>query len=176
MEMLISPQQKMKAIILNNRIQLISYESKKIKISLIVPALNLQKMKELTGCTICGKKEIEVNFNHYAGKLFNVTLLVRFDKIENYLQRNNISECENKSEYLNLLNTPQFYLGYFETNLLTDKVALYAFGDCRQFSKPNFNTIYKNKAGHKISLCHSIQNNFGQKRYVKFKGQWYSKI
>lgn len=164
----------MEAIILNNRIHLISYESKQIEISLLVPALNLEKMKQLTNCYIVSKVEKKVDFNHYAGKLYFVTIRVKFSDIKKYLQRENIYTVENKSEYLSLLNSSAFYTTYHECNLLSDKVALYAFGDCRNLTYPNFNTIYKNKAGHKISLAHSIQNNFGQKRYIKFKGQWYS--
>ena len=164
----------MKAIILKNRIQLISYPSKQIEITLRVPALNIQKMIDATGSTIKSKNEITVDFNHYAGKLYNVTILVRFDKIEKYLQTESVYTCVNKDEYLNLLNTSYFHLTYNECNLLADKVALYAFGDCRQFLKANNNTVYKNKAGHKISLAHSEKNNFGQKKYINFKGQWYS--
>ena len=164
----------MEAIIINNRIQLISYPSKQIEISLTVPALNLQKMQQLTNCYIVSKVEKKVDFNHYAGKLFFVTIRVKFEAIKQYLQRENIYTVENKSEYLNLLNSSAFYTTYHECNLLADKVALYAFGDCRKFPQSNFNTIYKNKAGHKISLVQTEQNNFGQKRYINFKGQWYS--
>jgi hypothetical protein len=165
----------MEAIILNNRIQLVSSESNYIEISLLVPARNLQKFKELTNCSILSKIETKVNHNHYAGVLFTVKIRVEFLAIKKYLQRESIYDCENKNEYTNLLNQPSiFYLTYFECNLLADKVALYAFGDCRKFTQSNNNTIYRNKAGHKISLVNSIQNDFGQKRYINFKGQWYS--
>jgi len=164
----------MEAIILNNRIQLISYESKQIEISLLVPALNLEKMKQSTNCSILSKVEKKVDFNHHAGKLYFVTIRVKFSDIKKYLQRENIYTVENKNEYLSLLNISAFYTTYHECNLLADKVALYAFGDCRKFPQSNFNTIYKNKAGHKISLVQTEQNNFGQKRYINFKGQWYS--
>ena len=74
-----------------------------------------------------------------------------------------------------LVDKSFFYLSYHEQNLLTDKVALYAFGKCYTYTDgKKYNVVYRNKLGHKISLIKSEQNNFGQKRYINFKGQWYS--
>jgi len=171
--MLISTQKNMEAILLNNKIKLVN-DFTFIDCEILVPSLNIQNLKQLTSCKIISKEAKKVDFNHNAGNLFTVKIRVRFDKIKQYLKHESCHDAINKSEYLNLLDKSFFYLSYHEQNLLTDKVALYAFGDCRKFPQSNFNTIYKNKAGHKISLVQTEQNNFGQKRYINFKGQWYS--
>jgi hypothetical protein len=164
----------MEAIIINNRIKLVN-DFSLINVTLRVPALNIQKMKSLLNCAIISKKEIELSHHHNAGKIYSVVIRVKFANLKKYMQHESCHECENKAAYLNLLGLPSlFYTSYHEQNLLSENVALYAFGDCRKFSSKNFNTIYTNVNGHKISLVQTEQNNFGKKRYLNFKGQWYS--
>lgn len=171
----ITTQTKMEAIIVNNRINLVN-DYAQIKVTLRVPALNLQKMKTLLNCSIISKQEIELTYNHNAGRIYSVVIRVKFAALKQYMQRDSCHECENKTEYLNLLNISSlFYASYHESNLLGEKTALYAFGKCYQFKNgKEFNSVYTNKNGHKISLVHIEQNELGKKRYINFKGQWYS--
>jgi hypothetical protein len=165
----------MEAIIVNNRINLVN-DYAQIKITLKVPALNLQKMKMLLNCSIISKQEIELPHNHNAGKIYSVVIRVKFATLKQYMMRDNCHGCENKAEYLNLLNISSLsYASYHESNLLCEKVPLYAFGNCYQFKNgKEFNSVYTNKNGHKISLVHTEQNKLGKARYINFKGQWYS--
>ena len=174
MEVLISTQKNMETILLNNKIKLVN-DFTFIDCEILVPSLNIQNLKQLTSCKIISKEAKKVDFNHNAGNLFTVKIRVRFDKIKQYLKHESCHDAINKSEYLNLLDKSFFYLSYHEQNLLTDKVALYAFGKCYTYTDgKKYNVVYRNKLGHKISLIKSEQNNFGQKRYINFKGQWYS--
>lgn len=165
----------MEAIIINNRIKLV-HDFSQITVTLRVPALNIEKMKGLLNCGIISKKETDLSHNHNAGKIYLISVRLKFADLKKYMQRESCHECENQTEYLNLLGLISlFYSTYHEQNLLSETVALYAFGDCRKFGNgKNFNTVYTNVNGHKISLVQTEQNNFGKKRYINFKGQWYS--
>lgn len=164
----------MKAIILNNEVKFVQ-ENSCITITIQVPAANIEKMRHELNCTIISKKEKILHNRNYAGKVYEGTIRVMFHKIENLLRRKHFSDCTNAKDYQNLLyNKPQNWL-HTEYMLLCDSVELYAFG--RLNISPNgkgSNSVYTNKLGHRISLVHSELNNFGKKRYINFKGQWYS--
>ena len=58
-------------------------------------------------------------------------------------------------------------MSYAQCNLLSEKVALYAFGRCSQIEqRKSGNTIFYNKENKKISLAY----NGG--RHINFKGEW----
>jgi len=161
---------KMKAIVLNNRLKLISRDNDWITITIQIPLRNLQNLQEKTGCKILKKQPKILDFNHHAGIVANVTIWVAFNKIEPYLKRKQITkETEGINEYLFLLDKSGFDLFYHEQNLLSDDVALYAFGNCWKYeSKISNNTLYYNKYGKKISLAY----NGG--KYINFKGEYWT--
>ena len=89
---------KMKALIIDNKIYFVNdYDF--VKMSLIVPALNLEKMRLATKCRIISKEEVNVTFNHNAGRLFKVTIDVRFINIVTYLKTGDVYSCENKAAF-----------------------------------------------------------------------------
>jgi hypothetical protein len=159
------------AIIISNKITLVSDYSQ-IKCSFTVPAKNIQKMIEVTSCTVVSKKEIKLPHNHYAGTTYVVTIFVSFGKIKSFLKSDSIIGCENTSSYLELLNDK--FHSYNDTHLLCEKVPLYAFGQLYITKFTSSNTHYFAKDGRKISISHSAWNNWGEKRYINFKGTWYS--
>jgi len=162
----------MQAIILNNQIKLVD-DSSFINATIRVPARNLQEMIKLTGAKILKKEEERVTFNHYAGTLYKVTVYVAFKRLSPYLGHDSVYDCENKENYLSLfIRRDRLY--YTDTNLKSEKVGLYAFGQSYVFEKNNCNVIYFGKSGKKISLNHSPENDFGKKRMVKFKGEYVS--
>jgi hypothetical protein len=65
----------MKAIIENNKVRLVT-EFSTVNCTIIVPFLNIEKMKQATNCRIQKVEETRVGFNHNAGKLAKVTISV----------------------------------------------------------------------------------------------------
>jgi hypothetical protein len=158
----------MKTIIINNEIKLVR-DNELIEMSLLVPAKNLQAMKEQTQCRIMSKISAVVNFNHNAGQLYRVRIKVRFNCIAPYLKHTNYDVAVNAKIYSSLFYTSQNYV-----TIPCDSVKLYAFGDCSCIAIfRSQNVIYYNKI-NKISLIANELNGFGEKRYIKFKKQWYS--
>lgn len=158
----------MKAIIENNKVRLVNNFST-VECSFIIPYFNIQKMKELTKCRIKEVKETKVFYNHNAGKLAYVTIEVRFENIEKYLNRSQVYNCLNYREYRDMVIGT---FGYFDANIPScQSVKLYAFGEIRGYStKTNNNTHYVNKQGKKISLAGKNEP------YVKFRGEWFCKL
>lgn len=164
----------MNAIIENNKVRLVT-EYTTVNCTITVPFMNIEKMKKATNCKIQKVEETKVDFNHNAGKLAKVTLLVQFRNIEKYLNDSDAIECQNFESYLDLLGKPQgrySNLYHSERFLLNcDKAKLYAFGNFNLNYKYNaINSHYVNVDGKKISL-----NNKTDK-YVNFKGQWFRKV
>jgi len=157
----------MKTVIIDNKIRIVE-NSSRIVLSITVPRLNLQKMKEALNCEIIEKKLIKLNFKHNAGEVFSVKISVLFSKIEKYLREGNIFNCENKDQYLSLFSESDRN-NYSTRIMLIDIVALYAFGQFFLNNSLNNNTIYYNKKGNKISL----NNQFN--KYIRFKNEFYYK-
>jgi len=136
----------MKAIIENNKVRLVT-EFSTVNCTIVVPFLNIEKMKQATNCRIQKVEETRVDFNHNAGKLAKVTISVRFSQIENYLNTSSVFDCENKDEYFNLLGKEVY--GYLNTTLLNcDKAKLYGFGNIPYSYQVGVNkTSYFNKFG-----------------------------
>lgn len=160
------------AIILKNKITLVDDYSM-IYASILVPKRNIQKLIGLTNCEIISKNITLLPNNHHAGTTYIVDIYARFDKIKDYLNKISITDCDNKDIYLSMLNENK-YLSYSDTHLKSEKVKLYAFGDLYIPNNYNYNAIYYNAKGHKISVCHDDWNEHGNKRYINFKGQWFS--
>jgi len=163
----------MQAIIINNKVTLVD-DFSTIKMSLIVPKRNMQRMKELTKCCILSKEPTKVAYNNYAGDLFKVNISVGFKDINPYLNYGNAYEAINNDNYLDLLNKPIFSLYASQVNLKTDKVNLYAFSNCSRIPYINSSTIYYRIDGKKHSFINRDLNEFGNKRYISFKGHIYS--
>ena len=166
------------AIIVNKKVMLADRYNW-LTMEIAVPAIHLQEMKEKLNCKILNKREISVNFNHHAGKVYAVTINVNFEKILPYMQRSSVYEAENKDIYLSLLLKPYLCYGWEETNLPSDNVKLYAFSDREAFESKltkmrQSNVLYYSVSGEKISLVKSEQNRYGEKRYINFKGKLYS--
>jgi len=150
-----------------------------IKISIVVPALNIEKMKQLLGCRILGKEPFPLRFNHTAGKTFKVQIYVQASKILPYLRTEHYADATNAAAYRDLLNKPASSLYYSEYMVKCEKVDLYAFGQCSGYCaeyarrrKPNtlaMNVLYYGKDGTKISLHRT--GDIGN-RYINFRGQW----
>jgi len=165
----------MKAIILKNKIRLISCERNFITLEINVPEKNIQKMIDATGCRVIRKSEVKLNHRNYAGVVFSVQIRVQFSKIEKYLKSKFIIGCSNKDAYIDMLAAEKRPLFHAEANLKYDGVPLYAFGQLLIDSKPAFDsTIYFDKNGKKTSLINRDLNSFGDRRYVKINGAWYS--
>jgi len=169
----------MDAVIFNNKIQLISHENSLVTITIRVPALNLQNLRQKTDCSILSKKEVTLTHKHLAGVVYDVCIVVRFSKIKKFLKHSSVYSCGNLTEYATLLGYSKerslYTALWHECNLLSDSVALYAFGDCRVLTNLiRCNQVYVNAKGQRISLSHNLLNNFGCKRYINFKGTWYS--
>jgi hypothetical protein len=160
----------MEAIIINNKVTLVD-DFTNVKMTIIVPKRNLQNMRELTSCKIIAKEPTSVGYNNYAGDIFNVTILVRFANIRQYLNLSGLTNVENVQQYIDLLYSDTFW-GH--VNLLRDKINLYAFGNCHIMSSPDNNTIYYNLEGRKHSFVKRDLNDFGKKRYIYFKGHFWS--
>jgi hypothetical protein len=157
----------MKTIIINNEIKLVR-DNELIEMSLLVPAKNLQAMKEQTQCRIMSKISAVVNFNHNAGQLYKVRIKVRFNCIAPYLKHTNYDVAVNAKIYEMLFYSPNY------VSIPCDSTGLYAFGDCSCIAIfRSINVIYYNQ-NNKISLIANELNGFGEKRYIKFKKQWYS--
>lgn len=161
----------MNAIIINNKVTLVD-DFSLLKMSIIVPKRNLQRMKELTKCQILSKEPTTVNYNNYAGDLFRVTILVAYKDINQYMNYSNLFNVDNAKEYFDLLYSKDGY--YFHCNLKSDNVNLYAFGDCSRIPYVNNSTIYYSLTGDKHSFINRDLNEFGNKRYILFKGKYYS--
>ena len=161
----------MQAIIINNRVTLVD-DFSQIKISIIVPARNIQRMKELTNCKIISKEPTTVSYNNYAGKLFRVTISVAYKNISQYMNIGDLRKAENAKAYLDLLNFQQFY--YNLCSLKSDSVNLYAFGNCYYDGQPSLSTIYYAVDGSKKSIINRDLNDFGRKRIIRLKGKYYS--
>jgi hypothetical protein len=154
-----------------------------LTLTIVVPALNIQKMKDLTGCSILSKEFTTLSSNHNAGKLFKVKIRVKFKNIEKYLleeniymQGNNVAPAVNVAEYLNIIGRKCGNTYYSDDNLITSKCALYAFGNCSKhwssFRGSNVSNVhYFGRNGSKISLIKKMNEIT---RYVKFKEQWMS--
>lgn len=169
----------MEAIIINKKIKLVE-DSTIITVTINVPFLNIQKMKELTKCSILSVKETFLKFKNNAGKIAEVTIRVKFINISDFITNvENIANADNKECYLNMISINEnkaycfnWFPQFKKFNLRTlDIFNLYAFGYCYKESKPNFLTyIYINKLGKKISL-------YGvNKKYLKFKGEYFKLI
>ena len=160
----------MKIAILNNKVQLVEFNDY-VKINIIIPYGNIQKMIDLTGCKILKVQPIELNFHHLAGRVAKVEIKVMFGKIEKYLQFDRLNNSvENYEYYCALLGdrSKKYYTIDFE--LISDKVKLYTFGEPILRRRNNaVNGIYVNRTGKKISLS-KIQ------KYVNFKGEYYRLI
>ena len=154
----------------NNKIQAID-DCKHITITLIVPAGNIQRMIDATNCTVVSKQRVELAFNHHAGVTYSVTILVRFGNIKKYLKSDHISGAVNVKEYLDIIGYDgRFGISYNDSNLITDKCNLYAFGELyRPVVRRGVNGIYVNKEGKKISLTKTD-------KYVNFKGEYFRLI
>lgn len=160
----------MKTTIINNQIKLVDAFSQ-VVLTLNIPARNLSKMIEVTGAKIIAKHVVELTNRHYAGIVYATKLRVNYSKIEPFLNTSSIYECENKSLYLSMLaDQNNIHL----VNLKSEKVSLYAFGECHVYTKENFNVVYFDKSGRKLSLVRNDTNGVGKKRYIKFKGTWFS--
>jgi hypothetical protein len=161
----------MKAVILNNKIQIVNNYTF-VKITIQIPFGNIQKMKVVTNATIYNVKEVKLNFNHNAGKIAIVEIGCQFCKIEKYLtQTSDIFGCENLEEYKKLIGGNNVGMSYNESNLTCDKLSLYIFGDPIIRNKTiATNGIYRNINGKKISLQGKLDN------YVNFKGEYYSLV
>lgn len=158
----------MKTIIINKEIKFVR-DNELIEMSLLVPAQNLQAMKKLTKCRIVSKISAVVNFKHNAGQLYKVKIKVRYNCIAPYLKHTNYDVAINAEIYSSLFYTSQNYV-----TIPCDSVKLYAFGDCSIDSiYRSVNAIYYNQ-NNKISLIANDLNDYGEKRYIKFKNQWYS--
>lgn len=163
---------KKEAIILANKVVLVS-DNEYVEMSIVVPARNISKMIEQTGAFVLKKEVVKVSHNHYAGTLYKTTIRVVFGKISKYMIRSWVGYCDNCADYHSLLNDKD--PGHFEVNLPSEKMALYAFGDCSKYENYNMaNVLYYDKAGRRISLQHSAQNDYGKRRIINFKGHYYS--
>lgn len=157
----------MKTIIINNKIRLVR-DNELIELSLLVPARNLQAMREQTNCRIMSKLSAVVNFKHNAGQLYRTKIKVRYNDIAPYLKVCNYDVAVNAKIYEMLFYSPNY------VSIPCDSTGLYAFGDCSCIAIfRSINVIYYNKI-NKISLIANELNDFGEKRYIKFKGYWYS--
>lgn len=167
----------MKTIIIDKKVYMID-DFDFVKMSLIVPALNLEKMRLATKCRIISKEDVEETFHHNAGKLYKVTIDVRLTNIVAYLKDGDVFSCENKDAFLSMFYDQSFWsLHRWSSRVFPcNKVALYAFGDCNNFrpKENNMNVIYYDINGKKISLLTCEDNEYGKKRYINFKGHAYS--
>ena len=171
----------METIFINNKIQLIE-KFTRIEVKVICPKNNIQKMLETTGAKFLSKKEIHLGFNHNAGQVFEITILVRFENVEKYLKCQdvyNYRNAENFDFYIEMININSFSFGSF--TMQTKKcfeniiVGLYAFGDCSRLSgNGNSYTRYFRKDGHSILRCDNDFTNNGKKRYIKTGKGWFS--
>lgn len=162
---------KMNAIIINNKVTLVD-DFSLLKMSIIVPKRNLQRMIELTKCKILSKEPTHVAYNNYAGDLFKVTISVLYKNISQYMNIGDLRKAENAKAYFDLLNFQQFY--YNLCSLKSDSVNLYAFGDCSRIPYVDNSTIYYSINRTKHSFINRDLNEFGNKRYINFKGKVYS--
>ena len=163
----------MKAIIINKKIQLVQ-ENELIELSLLVPARNLQAMRDQTGCRIISKIPCDATFRHNAGKLYLTKIKVRYSKVAPFLKECNYKVAENADVFASLFYSSQNYI-----YIPCDSIGLYTFGDCSSFessfkSSHQMNVLYYSSENNRISLYGNILNDFGDKRYIKFKGYWYS--
>lgn len=171
----------MKTILINNKIQLIE-KFTRIEVKVICPKKNIQKMLEKTGAKFLSKKEISLEFNHNAGQVFEITILVRFENVEKYLKCQdvyNYRNAENFDSYIEMININSFYCGGFamQTKNCYENivVGLYAFGDCSRLSgNGNSYTRYFRKDGHSILRCDTDFTSNGEKRYIKTGKGWLS--
>ena len=154
-----------------------------LTMTLVVPSLNIENMKQITNCTIISKTPTSLNCHHNAGTLFSVKIRVQFKNIEKYLLTENIfgaghasQRAENIEQYLNILGKKWGSTYYAEGNIISSRVGLYAFGNCEKrwsgFRGGNSVSVhYFGRNGAKISLNKKASEI---NRYVNFKGQWMS--
>lgn len=142
--------------------------------TILVPARNISAMIKLTDAFVVKKQMKNVSFNHHAGNLFDVTIRVNFSKIEKFLKTSWVGHCENKDVFLSLWYNDR-EMSWSNSNLPSNNVALYAFGECYKYENYNMsNALYFNKSGKKISVQHRDYNENGAKRYINFKGEWFT--
>ena len=166
----------MKTIIIDNKISLIE-DYTRLNVTVICPRKNIQKMLNSTAAKFISKKEITLDFHHRAGQVFEVVINVKFSNIEKYLKTSSIWEAENKSQYLEFIeiNKIGFSYSYNLMNSYTNKVTgIYAFGNCANYTEPNYCTEYYYSNGKMILLPNTERTNFGKKRYVKNGFKWAS--
>ena len=159
----------MKAIIIENKIRLVSNEFESIRVNVICPARNIQKMEEETGCIILSKKETVLNYNHHAGTVYAITISVQFNRIEKYLNTKNVRDCENKANYFDLLSAENCGFYDSEVNLKANEITgLYIFGDCSKYTNTKLACFPYYAPGKKVKYFNS------NKRYYKNCDTWYS--
>jgi hypothetical protein len=171
----------MKTIVINNKIKLVE-DFTTIEVKVICPKANIQKMLETTKGKFISKNEINLNFNHNAGQVFEVTIKANFKNVEKFLRYQdvyNYRDVENFDSYIEMITINQYGFGGYavSTKLCYENivVALYAFGDCSRLSgNRNSYTRYYRKDGHSILRCNNDFTNFGEKRYIKTGKGWLS--
>jgi len=162
----------LQAVAIDNQVKLLTKTSD-VKLTLLVPRGNIERMKRLTGCKIISKERTSVYFNHHAGELYKVTISVKWGKVSVYYRHTiSANTCTNASEYANMLGVDTWSLNWVYYQITdTTKVPLYAFGNPIIRVKPSRNNgIYQNLKGEKISLIDKFD------KYVNFKGTWYKLI
>jgi len=166
----------MKTIIIENKVKLINYFTY-LTVDVICPRRNIQNMLDITKAIFISKKEITVNYNHCAGQLFKVVIKVKFSNIEKHLKSGSVCSADNKNVYLEMIDINRGGGMFFGTDLncYENKITgIYEFGNCANYTVPNYATYYTSMSGRTIQLNNTERTDFGKKRYVKNAGTWYS--
>lgn len=158
----------MKAVIIDNQVRLVKYDSNRVTIKVTLPMRNIQRMKEKTDCYILAVEKTRLPFHHLAGQVAIATISVRIGAILPYMQTASARDCINAADYARLLQINPYNLNYEYQKLPSDAFRLYAFGDLSPYTAPNTMTTYRDAKGVRISL-HRNEN------YVKKFGRWFSK-
>lgn len=162
----------LQAVAIDNQVKLLTKTSN-VKLTLLVPRGNIERMKQLTGCKIINKERTSVDFNNHAGELYKVTISVKWGKVSGYYRQTiSANTCVNGREYANMLGIDTRSLNWVYYQITdTNKIPLYAFGEPIMRRKESRNNgIYQNLKGEKISLIGKFD------KYVNFKGTWYKLI
>jgi|SRR5690554_771723 len=169
----------MKTIVINNRIHLIE-DFTQIEVKVICPLKNIQKMLDETRSKLISKKEINLNYNHHAGKVFEIMVFARFGDVKKYLKNQTIHNYRNVSNYnayIDLININKIGFGFAHQTVLCFEniiTGLYAFGDCSRLVSSNSYTYYYGKNGYSKLRANTEFTENGNKRYIKTGKGWLS--
>lgn len=164
--------EKLQAVAIDNQVKLLT-NSSNVKLTLLVPRGNIERMKQLTKCKILAKERTTVNFNHHAGDLYKVSVSVKWGNVSGYFRRTvSANTCTNAREYSNMLGVDTLVLNWIYYQITdTSKIPLYAFGEpVIRVKLQRNNGIYQNLKGETISLSRKFD------KHVNFKGTWYRLI